>query len=76
MRENLLIDLKLVFWYFGVPDNKGATNEYRQNSFFSNYGILASIRIPQMCRTISRRLQDQKFFVYGSIFSFFENLNG
>ena len=68
MQENLLIDLKLDFWYFGAPDNKGAINEYRQNSFFSNYGILASIRIPQMCRTISGRLQDQNFFVHGSIF--------
>src|ERR1044072_2404925 len=67
MQEKLLIDLKSNFCYFGAP-NQGATNEYRQNNFFSNPGIPTSIRISQMCRALSRRLQSQKFFMHGSIF--------
>ena len=68
MSENLLIDLNLIACYFGVPTDKGASNEHRQNYFFSGHGILATLRIPQMCCAIPRRLQGAKIFMYGSIF--------
>ena len=66
--KNLLIDLNSIACYFGVPTSKGASNEHGQNYFFSGYGIPASLRIPQMCYAISRRLQSDKFFMPGSIF--------
>ena len=64
--QNVLIDFNSFVCYFGAS-TKGATNEHRQNCFFTSHGILASIRIPQMRRALSRRLQSKKFFVHGSI---------
>ncbi len=66
--QNLLIDLNSIACYFGVPTSKGASNEHGQNNFFSSHGILATVRIPQMCCALSRRLQSAKFFMHGSIF--------
>src|SRR3989338_10311316 len=66
--KNLLIDFNSIACYFGVPISKGASNEHGQNNFFSSYGILASLRIPQMRPALSGRLQGAKFFVHGSIF--------
>src|SRR3990167_4010837 len=66
--KNLLIDLNSIACYFGVPTNKGASNEHGQNDFFSSHGIPAYLRIPQMHPALSRRLQGAKFFVHGSIF--------
>jgi len=66
--KNLLIDLNSIACYFGVPTNKGASNEHGQNDFFSSHGIPAYLRIPQMRPALSGRLQGAKFFVHGSIF--------
>jgi len=44
------------------------TNEFRKNCFLSNYGFFAHVQIPQMRRSLSRQLQDKKFFLPGSIF--------
>src|SRR3990167_8933112 len=66
--KNLLIDLNSIACYFGVPINKGASNEHGQNDFFSSHGIPAYLRIPQMRPALSGRLQGAKFFVHGSIF--------
>ena len=67
--KNLLIDLNSIACYFGVP-TIGAFNEHGQNNFFSSHGIFTNIRIPQMCRTISRRLQSTELFMHGSIFMY------
>src|SRR3990167_6773640 len=64
--KNKLIDLNRLACYFGAP-TRGAANELRQNRLFSAHGIPARLRIPQMCQTLQRRLQDQKFFLHGSI---------
>ncbi len=55
MQKNLLIDLNSNTCYFGVPTNKGASNEHGQNDFFSSHGIPATLRIPQMCCALPRR---------------------
>src|SRR3990167_9947473 len=70
-KQNVFIDFNSVSCYFGAL-YKGALNEYRQNRFFSGYGILAFVRIPQMRQALPWRLQGQKLFLYGSILmSFF-----
>src|SRR3990167_5074648 len=66
--KNLLIDLNSIACYFGVPTNKGASNEHGQNYFFSSDGIPAFVRISKMCYALQRRLQDSKLFMHGSIF--------
>src|SRR3989338_2797195 len=65
--QNDLIDFNPGLCYFDAP-TKGANNEHGQNCFFSSHGVLAALRIPQMRRALSRRLQGQKFFLHGSIF--------
>src|SRR3989339_2129834 len=64
----LLIDFISTPCYYDVLTSKGASYEHGKNYFLSSDGIPASLRIPQMRSTLSRRLQGTKFFMYGSIF--------
>ena len=70
--KKLFIDLK----YFVSGCHSLALNyeemvdEYWKNDIFSDHGLPACIRIPTVRRTIFRQLQDQKFFVLGSVFKY------
>src|SRR3989338_9019667 len=64
----LLIDFNSPCYYDVLTYKKGASYEHGKNYFLSSDGIPASLRIPQMRSRLSRRLQDTKFFMYGSIF--------
>src|SRR3989338_1423036 len=64
--QNVFIDFNSLSCYFGAL-YKGALNEHWENRFFSSHGIFALVRIPQMRRTLSWRLQSQKFYLHGSI---------
>ncbi len=47
--------------------HKGLADEHRANRFFSNHGYAPSLGLPQMRQTISRRSQNTKILLYGSI---------
>src|SRR3989338_95512 len=67
MPKKLFIDLKSLLRYLGTP-NKGPADERRKNCFLPSYGIPANVRIPQMCRAISRRLQGAELYLSRPIF--------
>ena len=60
--QKIFIDLNLILRYVGVS-SKGAANERRKNCFRPGYGILANVRIPQMCRAIPWRLQGVELYL-------------
>src|SRR3989339_1112499 len=64
--RKLLIDFNSPCYYDVLTYKKGASYEHGKNYFLSSDGIPASLRIPQMCSTISRRLQGAKLFLRGS----------
>ena len=64
----LVIDLKSILYYdHSYTNTKGVVNEYWQNYIFPNNGVLAYARIPKMCQTLSRQLQNAKLFLLRSI---------
>src|SRR3989339_222370 len=67
MSKIFFIDLNWPTCYCVAPSIKGAIYEYWQNNFCSNHGILTDVRIPKMCRTLSRRSQNIELFVSRSI---------
>src|SRR5271169_559486 len=64
------IDLKLN-WHCGhtsEPHRKEtAYYEFWKNYLCSAYGLFACLRISAVCRTIQRQLQDQEFYLFGSV---------
>src|SRR5664280_2168752 len=70
--KKLFIDLK----YFSSKCHDIALNceemadEFWKNDIYSNHGLPVGIRIPSVRRTIFRQLQNQKFFLLGSVFKY------
>jgi hypothetical protein len=70
--KKLFIDLK----YFSFGCHSLALNyeemvdEFWKNNIFSDHGLPAGIRIPTVRRAIFRQLQNQKFFLLGSVFKY------
>ena len=64
-----VIDLKshLDSGYFNLKSIKGIADEYRTDSFFANNGFSPATGIQKVCRTILRKLQGSKVFMYGSV---------
>jgi len=65
--KKIFIDLNSLLRYVGVS-SKGAADERRKNCFLPGYGILADVRIPQMCREIPWRLQSAELYLSRPIF--------
>lgn len=66
-----LIDLKPVL-YYGHSNNlqEGVANEFWKNNLCTDNGFSSSVRISQMCQTLSWQLQSTKFFLSRSISMF------
>ena len=65
-----VIDLKSLLYCGHLSTDKsqkGVTNVYRKNRFFSSNGFCTNTRISQMCKMLSRQLQSKKFFMLGSV---------
>ena len=45
-------------------------DEFWKNDIYSNHGLPVGIRIPSVRRMIFRQLQNQKFFLLGSVFKY------
>src|SRR3989338_828600 len=69
MTNNIFFDLNVPECYCDVFQ-QGASNEYGQNNLFPSHGIPADVRIPQMCRAISRRTKDTELFLSRSVFKY------
>ena len=67
--KKIFIDLKSLLRYLGVS-SKGAADERRENCFLPGYGIPTDVRIPQMRRAISWRLQGAEFFLSRPVFMY------
>jgi|GEM_PF-1278071 hypothetical protein len=46
---------------------KELMNEFRENDLCSTHGLCSRIRISLLCGTVSRQLQNQEFFLLGSV---------
>jgi hypothetical protein len=46
---------------------KEMTYAFRENDFCPTHGLSTGLRIPSVCPTIPRSLQDEKFFMLGSV---------
>jgi len=68
--KKLFIDLKLFSsaCHSLALNYEEMVNEFWKNDIFSDYGLLACIRIPTVRRALFRQLQNQKLFVLGSVF--------
>ena len=61
------IDLNAPKGHTSAIPQKEMTYEFRENDFCPTHGLSTGLRIPSMCPTIPRSLQDEKFFMLGSV---------
>ena len=70
--KKLFIDLK--YYSFGCHslalNYEEMADEFWKNDIYSNHGLHTCIRIPSVRQTIFRQLQNQKFFLLGSVFKY------
>ena len=69
MEKTSFIDLKLKSpqCHTSPLTQKEMAYEYRENSLCAVDGFYPHVRVPQMCRALPGKLQDQKLFMPGSI---------